>query len=315
MILPPVSSANPVLEVINISKRYANHQALQSVSFAIPEGSIFGLLGPNGAGKSSLIRIINRMSYPDAGTIKINQKELDASHVLSIGYLPEERGLYKKMKVGEHLVYFARLRGLSPFDAVSKAKQRLVEMEAGDWWDKKIESLSKGMQQKVQFAAATLHAPKLLILDEPFSGFDPLNAELLQNELLALKQNGTSIMLSTHRMDTVEALCDHIALLHQSQLVLSGPTKQIKNQFKSHLYRVVVIGELPASSLFDVVSANREGEETHALIQLNEQAYTLNQAISAIMQTHTVKAFAEELPQMQTVFKQAIQQRTHNHDD
>lgn len=305
--------ASPVLEVQHITKHYASHTALNGVSFSVNEGSIFGLLGPNGAGKSSLIRIINRMSYPDEGCIKIKGQMLHAAHVRDIGYLPEERGLYKKMKVGEHLVYFARLRGLSHADALNQSKKRLSEMDASAWWNKKVEELSKGMQQKVQFAAATLHAPRLLILDEPFSGFDPLNAEMLQQELLDLKNKGTSIILSTHRMDTVETLCDHIALLNKSHLVLSGATQDVKNRFKSHQYRIVLQGVLPVSESYQVVESTTKGEYVHVLIRLTEPETSLNKVIAFLMTKVELKSFTELQPDMQTVFIQAINQSTTHH--
>ena len=227
-----------ILEAHNVVKRYAAHTALDNVSINVPEQSIFGLLGPNGAGKTSLIRIITQITAPDSGEIIFNNRKLDASHIAQIGYLPEERGLYKKMKVGEHLLYLAQLKGLTKSEAMEKLKTWFIKFEIKTWWDKKIEDLSKGMQQKIQFIATVLHQPKLIILDEPFSGFDPINANIIKDEILELRKNGSTIIFSTHRMESVEELCDHIALINHSKVLLSGATKEVKQRFKTNTYYV-----------------------------------------------------------------------------
>jgi ABC-2 type transport system ATP-binding protein len=219
-----------------ITKRYAHHVALHKVSFTIPEQTIYGLLGPNGAGKTTLIRIINQIIHSDEGEILIFGEKLHSNHIGVIGYLPEERGLYKKLKVGEQLIYLARLKGMSRKDALARIKLWLEKFEILDWWNKKVEDLSKGMAQKVQFISTVMHEPRLIILDEPFSGFDPVNAQLITDEILDLKKKGSTIIFSTHRMETVEDLCDHIALLDKSRKILEGSKKQVKDQFKSNTF-------------------------------------------------------------------------------
>ena len=227
-----------VLEVQSISKSYRGHKALDKVSLTVPKGKIFGLLGPNGAGKTSLIRIINQITMPDSGGILFEGDPLGSQHISHIGYLPEERGLYKKMKVGEQALYLAQLKGLSNNDAKLALKIWFERFEIEDWWDKKVEDLSKGMAQKIQFITTVLHNPKLLIFDEPFSGFDPINANLIKDEIVALKEKGTSIIFSTHRMESVEEVCDHIALIDKSKKILDGPIDQIKNEFKQSIYQI-----------------------------------------------------------------------------
>lgn len=217
-----------MLKINNISKSYSGHQALSDVSFNVPEGGIYGLLGPNGAGKTTLIRIINHITAPDSGTIEFNGKILTQDDVKHIGYLPEERGLYKKMKVGEQAMFFARLKGMTKADASRQLKQWFEKFEISDWWNKKVEELSKGMAQKVQFIVTVLHEPKLLIFDEPFSGFDPINANLLKNEMLNLRDKGTTIIFSTHNMSSVETLCDNITLINKSRNILSGNVEEIR---------------------------------------------------------------------------------------
>jgi ABC-2 type transport system ATP-binding protein len=227
-----------------VVKRYANHTALNGVSIDVPQGSVFGLLGPNGAGKTSLIRIINQITAPDEGELFFKGEKLQAKHIERIGYLPEERGLYKKMQLGEQALYLAQLKGVSENDAKQKLKYWFEKFEIQSWWKKKIEDLSKGMQQKVQFIISILHEPELLILDEPFSGFDPINANLIKNEILELKKKGTTIILSTHNMGSVEELCDYIALIHQSQKVLDGQVKELRNQYSTNVYDVEFKGNM-----------------------------------------------------------------------
>src|SRR5690554_1014699 len=214
-----------ILKVENIIKAYANHLALNNVSLSVPKGSIFGLLGPNGAGKTTLIRIVNQITGPDSGKVYFNGQPLAPEHIGQIGYLPEERGLYKKMKVGEQALYLARLKGMSKHDAMVRLKHWFDKFEIGSWWHKKVEELSKGMAQKVQFITTVLHEPQLLILDEPFSGFDPINANLIKKEILELREKGATIILSTHNMGSVEEICDHIALINNSRKVLSGEVR------------------------------------------------------------------------------------------
>jgi len=242
------------LVVRNVVKRYANHTALDHVSVTIPEQTIFGLLGPNGAGKTTLIRIINQIITSDSGSIKLFGQTLGPEHIGTIGYLPEERGLYKKLKVGDQLLYFAQLKGLSKQDALTKIKYWLEKFEIKDWWGKKVEDLSKGMAQKVQFISTVMHEPRLIILDEPFSGFDPINAQLITEEILDLKRKGSTIIFSTHRMETVEDLCDHIMLINKSKNILEGKKKDVKEQFKTHLFAVEHQGNFSLnSSLYEIV--------------------------------------------------------------
>src|SRR5689334_23962452 len=226
------------LQATGVTKRYSNHTALSGVSITIPERTIFGLLGPNGAGKTTLIRIINQIINADSGDISIFGERLQEKHVGTIGYLPEERGLYKKLKVGEQLVYLAQLKGLSKSDALERSKHWIKKFEVTDWWNKKVEDLSKGMAQKVQFISTVMHEPKLIILDEPFSGFDPVNAKLITDEILELKEKGCTIIFSTHRMETVEDLCDHIALIDKSKKILEGSKKQVKETYRTNSFWV-----------------------------------------------------------------------------
>lgn len=228
----------PILEVKNIYKQYDKYTALNNVSLSIEPQKIFGLLGPNGAGKTSLIRIINQITGPDSGEIWFNGERLNQNHVNYIGYLPEERGLYKKMSVGEQVMYLAQLKGLKKADAKRKLQAWFKKFEIENWWDKKIEELSKGMQQKVQFIVTVLHEPKLLILDEPFSGFDPINAQLIKNEILELRDKGATIIFSTHNMGSVEELCDNIALINKSEKLLDGSVKDIRDKYKTNTYNI-----------------------------------------------------------------------------
>ena len=227
-----------LLSIDSVSKNFGSFTALNSVSINIPEGCIYGLLGPNGAGKTTLIRIINQISLPDTGKVFFNNQELNASHIRQIGYLPEERGLYPKMKIGEQAIYLAQLKGMDRKMARLELKKWFDKFEITSWWNKKVEELSKGMAQKIQFIITILHEPKLLIFDEPFSGFDPINAALIRNEILKLKMKGTSIIFSTHRMESVEELCDHIALIDKSKKILDGPIQQIKENFKQQIYAI-----------------------------------------------------------------------------
>ena len=234
---------NNILTVENVCKNYGSFTALNNVSISVPKGSIFGLLGPNGAGKTSLIRIINQITLPDSGTVYLDGEILQPNHIQHIGYLPEERGLYKSMKVGEQALYLAQLKGMSKEEAKKKLKFWFEKFEISHWWDKKIQELSKGMAQKVQFIVTVMHSPKLLIFDEPFSGFDPINANLIKDEILNLRNEGASIIFSTHRMESVEEMCDYIALINKSNKILDGKLKDIKQQFKTNQFEVGMLSE------------------------------------------------------------------------
>ena len=296
-----------ILETRHIIKQYAQHRALDNVSISIPQGQIFGLLGPNGAGKTSLIRIINQITGPDSGEVFFDGKPLGSEHIRRIGYLPEERGLYKKMKVGEQLLYLAQLKGLNHREAMDKLKIWFEKFEIKTWWDKNVEDLSKGMQQKIQFVATVLHQPDLLILDEPFSGFDPINANLIRDEILELKQHGTTIIFSTHRMETVEELCDHIALIHRSKKILDGPKQAIKDQFKTHTYRVDYQGDLsqlPAA--FTITDAGKTDDGfRRADIQIPPDA-AVNDLIRLLIDRVEVRSFGENIPSMNDIFIKSV---------
>jgi ABC-2 type transport system ATP-binding protein len=292
-----------LLEAQNISKTYANHQALTNVSLQIPEQSIFGLLGPNGAGKTTLIRIITSILQADSGQIFIRGKELRREHIQSIGYLPEERGLYKKMKVGEQLLYLARLKGLSRKEAIDKIKFWLDKLDMLEWSKRNIEDLSKGMQQKIQFMATVLHRPELIILDEPFSGFDPINVNIIRDEILELRKNGATIIFSTHRMESVEKLCDHIALINNSKKILDGPKKEIKYQYRTNRFEVNHIG--PLEQLSDVYSIieNETLEENRykTVIQIPED-HNPNQLLQELISKTEIHKFTEIIPSMNEIF-------------
>lgn len=294
-----------ILSIQNVVKRYADHTALAGVSLEIPKGQIFGLLGPNGAGKTSLIRIINQITAPDEGKVIFDGELLQPKHVEQIGYLPEERGLYKKMKVGEQLMYLAQLKGLSRAEAQSRLKEWFIRLDIKDWWNKPVDDLSKGMQQKTQFIATVVHEPKLLILDEPFSGFDPINANMLKDEILALKERGTTILFSTHRMESVEELCDGIALINQSRVVLMGEKEEVRNRFKKNEYAVKYAGELSNSSAFDVVSIDESHQS--AIIKLTKVDGT-NQAIAALIKQVDLFEFKEVIPSFNDIFIQVVEE-------
>jgi ABC-2 type transport system ATP-binding protein len=296
-----------ILEIHNVVKNYSNHRALDDVSLNVPKGVIYGLLGPNGAGKTSLIRIVNQITAPDSGTVLFNGEPLNEKNIYEIGYLPEERGLYKKMKVGEQLLYLARLKGLSKDAAMEKLKEWFIKFDIKTWWDKPIEDLSKGMQQKIQFVATVLHQPKLIILDEPFSGFDPINATLIKDEILELKEKGSTIIFSTHRMESVEELCDYIALINKSKKVLEGKKLDIKEKYKSNTYTLEYSGELATEAkTFDVVSeeTNLDGSKTAILKSKDENVG--NNILSEILPNISIKAFKEDMASMNDVFIKAV---------
>ena len=295
-----------VLEINSVSKSYSNHLALDDVSLAVPEGQIFGLLGPNGAGKTSLIRIINQITMPDKGTLLFNGQLLNSNHISQIGYLPEERGLYKKMKVGEQALYLAQLKGLSEKEAKKALKIWFERFEITPWWNKKVEELSKGMAQKIQFITTVLHQPKLLIFDEPFSGFDPINATLIKDEILGLKTKGTSIIFSTHRMESVEELCDHIALIDQSKKILDGPINQIKEQYKQQIYKVdfastdlTFLENLPQH--LQLISKNKHQAE----IQIVNES-SASDLIRFLIDQSDIKGFEEIVPNINEIFIRTV---------
>jgi len=303
------SSPTAILEAIDVRKAYAQHVALSGVSLAIPEQSIFGLLGPNGAGKTSLIRIITQITGADEGEIRFRGQRLNPSHIAEIGYLPEERGLYKKMKVGEQLLYLAQLRGLSRADATQRIKQWLERFDIKAWASKNVEDLSKGMQQKVQFIATVLHEPKLIILDEPFSGFDPINANLLKDEILRLRQEGATIIFSTHRMESVEEMCDSIALINRSRKVLDGPVRLIRDQFKTNTYEVEGQGKLILIHPdFEVVEQKeRENGHFYARVQLHAGTRP-NDLLRFLIDKVEVQAFREQIPSINEIFIRRVRE-------
>ena len=307
----------------NITKRYANHLALDEVSITVEKQSIFGLLGPNGAGKTSLIRIINQITAPDSGTAYFNGEVLNPSHIERIGYLPEERGLYKKMKVGEQAMYLARLKGLKKSVALDRLKEWFIKFEIQDWWDKKVEELSKGMQQKIQFIITVLHEPELLIFDEPFSGFDPINTELVKNEILALKEKGATIIFSTHNMESVEELCDHIALIDNSRKILDGKLKDIRTSHKSNTYKIGFKGNFEAlkkglnlptlptgrqagqAGGHELIEETCDDELNKAKIKLSNGG-TLNSLLQAVIPHVEIEYCTEVIPSIRDIFIEEV---------
>jgi len=293
-----------MLSVNNIVKQYATHRALDDVSLQVEQGKIFGLLGPNGAGKTSLIRIITQITAPDSGEIIFNGQRLNSNHISRIGYLPEERGLYKKMEIGEQVLYLAKLKGMSTPEAVKRVKYWFEKLEMGSWWNKKVEDLSKGMQQKVQFVATVLHQPELIILDEPFSGFDPVNAEIIKNEILELNKQGATFIFSTHRMESVEELCDSIALIHRSKKILDGPVAEIKERYRNQTYWVEYEGQFDTSSrtdLFNVLQRDIKNGKTILKVQLVE-GQNANKLLAALLPAVDIHRLDEVIPSMNDIF-------------
>ena len=297
----------------SVSKKFGDFTALNNVSIAVPEGSIFGLLGPNGAGKTTLIRIINQITMPDTGSIILDGEPLQSHHIKDIGYLPEERGLYKSMKVGEQCVYLAQLKGLSHAEAKKRLKFWFERLEIGDWWNKKIQELSKGMAQKIQFVVTVLHKPKLLIFDEPFSGFDPINANLIKDEILRLREEGATVIFSTHRMESVEELCDQIALLNLSNKILDGKLIDIKREFKTNTYEVGLNSDnkqelqQELAQKFEVTPANFRtvNNELKLNIKLNQND-SPNELLSYLTNKAQVSHFVELIPSANDIFIQAV---------
>ena len=303
--------STPIFRAENVSKAYAGHVAIENISVDVPQGSIFGLLGPNGAGKTTFIRIINQITGPDTGSLWFNGEKLEQKHLQEIGYLPEERGLYKKMKVGEQAMYLCQLKGLTKTDALQKLKYWFEKFGIEAWWNKKVEELSKGMAQKVQFIVTVLHEPKLLILDEPFSGFDPINTNLIKSEILELKKKGTTIIFSTHNMGSVEELCDHIALINNSRVILDGEVVEIRNRFRTQTYDIEFKGSMMdlGNSLgtYGELIEHEGAEDAHeARIKLVNEA-TTNQLLGNIMRRVEVVGFNEVIPNMNDIFIEAVE--------
>lgn len=296
----------------NVHKTFETTKALNDVSISVEEQSIFGLLGPNGAGKTTLIRIINQITAPDEGEVLLKGKKMKQTDVEHIGYLPEERGLYKKMKVGEQAIYLARLKGMSRHDAVVSLKKWFEKFEMHGWWNKKVEELSKGMQQKVQFVTTVVHKPSLLIFDEPFSGFDPINANMLKSEILELKKNGATIIFSTHNMGSVEELCDHIALINKSEKIVDGPTHEIRQRYKSNVFEISYKGDFDRVSAmlgmnYSIISHTENGLENTLKVQ-HKDGGDNNQLIQALMPAAEIISFREVIPGMNDVFIKAVQE-------
>lgn len=292
-----------LLKVENISKTYSAHQALKDVSMDIPEGCIFGLLGPNGAGKTTLIRIINQIIEADKGSILFDGQALNLEHISQIGYLPEERGLYKKMKVGEQLIYLGQLRGLSMKEASKRGKAWCEKLDIRDWWGKKIEDLSKGMAQKIQFIATVMHEPKLIILDEPFSGFDPVNANLIKDEILELRDKGSTIIFSTHRMESVEQLCDHIAMINKSEKILDGSKAEVKEQYRDGSFYVEYkAGDIKPGTGFDILATEEIGRGLKkSLLQYTPDGNP-NELLKQLITQAEIHSFVERVPSMNDIF-------------
>jgi len=292
-----------LLTINGISKSYGDHQALNDISFGIPENSIYGLLGPNGAGKTTLIRIITQIIMPDSGTVSFKEALLTPDHIRKIGYLPEERGLYKKMKVAEQLLYLARLKGMNRSDAVKVIKEWLNKLEITSWSNKNIEDLSKGMQQKIQFIATVLHKPELIILDEPFTGFDPVNANLIKDEILKLREDGATIIFSTHRMESVEELCGHITLIDHSKIILHGAKKDIKNQFRDNTFIAEYEGDLSiADNGFQVINTKHVEDQIYRSEVKLTESHSTNDLVNFITSRTNLVSINEKIPSINDIF-------------
>ncbi len=302
-----------ILQIENVTKRYSEHTALSDVSLTVPTGSIYGLLGPNGAGKSTLIRVVNRITLPDAGRVLFQGKPITDDDIYSIGYLPEERGLYKQMKVGEQAIFFARLKGLSRREAIARLKEWFVRFGIQDWWNRKVEDLSKGMAQKVQFITTVLHEPKLLIFDEPFSGFDPINANILKQEILRLRDEGATVIFSTHNMASVEEICDHITLINKSRNILSGSTDEVRRRFGENQFEVVFDGDgiklsqavEPFAEVLEQ-SPVADSDLCQMRIRLRE-GVSVRESIAAANEAVGLRSFREMIPSMNDIFIRAVE--------
>lgn len=304
---------NNLLVTNSVSKKFGKFTALNNVSIEVQKGSIFGLLGPNGAGKTTLIRVINQITMPDSGSVMLDGQPLQAHHIKDIGYLPEERGLYKSMKVGEQALYLAQLKGMSKNEAKKRLKYWFEKLEIGDWWNKKIQELSKGMAQKIQFVVTVLHQPKLLIFDEPFSGFDPINANLIKDEILQLRDEGATVIFSTHRMESVEELCDHIALIHQSNKILDGKLQDIKRQYKTNTFEVGLVTNNEAeltkliNSKFETSVADFKSLNDDLKLNIKlKPTETSNDLLSFLTSKAQVNHFNELVPTANDIFIQTV---------
>jgi ABC-2 type transport system ATP-binding protein len=284
----------------NVSKHYSGHTALDKVSIEVPKQSIFGLLGPNGAGKTSLIRIVNMITGPDEGQLYFKGEKLQKKHIHNIGYLPEERGLYRKMRVGEHAMYLARLKGMSKQEAHQRLKKWFEKFEIESWWNKKVEELSKGMQQKMQFIVTVVHKPELLIFDEPFSGFDPINVNILKDEILRLRDDGATIIFSTHNMASVEELCDHIALIDRSKKILDGKVKDIRREYRSNTFSI-------AFDNFEVSDESSDEDGRHANVRLTNGLKSKD-LLERLVANVEIKAFNEIMPSMNDIFISVVKE-------
>lgn len=304
-----------ILEVKNVVKQYGDYVALNSVSLSIPKGSIYGLLGPNGAGKTSLIRIINQITLPDSGEVLLDGEKLQPHHIQQIGYLPEERGLYKSMKVGEQCLYLAQLKGLSKKEAKIQLDYWFEKLDIKGWWNKKIEELSKGMAQKIQFVVCVLHQPKLLIFDEPFSGFDPVNANIIKDEILGLKEKGTTIIFSTHRMESVEELCDHIALIHKSNKLIEGKLEEVKRQYRSNSFEVGILTDNVEGLMYDLTQkftvgpANFKSLNQELKLEIQLGTGTPNELLQVLTQRGQVTHFVEKIPSVNDIFIKTVTEK------
>ena len=290
-----------ILIARNIVKQYENHLALNDVSLEIPKGSIYGLLGPNGAGKTTLMKIINQITAPDSGNIIFNNEKLVRKHISQIGYLPEERGLYRKMKVGEQSLYLAQLKGMSKKEATIKLKTWFEKLDILQWWDKKVEELSKGMAQKVQFAITVIHNPDLLIFDEPFSGFDPVNTVIIRNEILSLKEKGTSIIFSTHRMESVEEICDEITLINNGITILKGGISSIKDKFRNNTFQIKINSNNLKLDGFEIIHQNENNFTVKVPSDKNSK-----ELITEILKTSEIISFNEKIPSMEEIFIKTV---------
>ena len=302
-----------LFSALNISKQFSGHRALDKVNISIPEGSIFGLLGPNGAGKTTFIRIINQIIAPDEGQLFFNGRELNPNDIYSIGYLPEERGLYKKMTVGEQSMYLAQLKGLNKHEARKRLLFWFEKFEMRSWWNKKVEELSKGMQQKEQFLITIIHEPKLLIFDEPFSGFDPINASMLRDEIIAQRENGATVIFSTHNMASVEELCDHIALINNAKVVLDGPVRSIKRNYRTNTFTIAYNSyegslETILPSEYQITAESVDPDLRMASIRIPEGAGP-NQLISALLPNVSLHSFSELIPSMNDIFIRVVTEK------
>ena len=299
-----------LFEATNVSKQYGNQLALDNVSIAVPKQSIYGLLGPNGAGKTTLIRIINQITGPDTGELFLDGKKLRPEDVQLIGYLPEERGLYKKMKVGEQALYFAQLKGLSKQEAMRRLKYWFKKLDIIDWWGKKVEELSKGMAQKVQFITTVLHEPKLLIFDEPFTGFDPVNANLIKNEILFLRERGATIIFSTHNMESVEELCDDITLINKAKTILQGSVNEIRGKWAANEFDLVFEGDITIEGNSHYSILNRKFENNKSLLRLKTTSdISTNDLLQTAIKAGSVLSFNPALPSMNEIFIRVVEAR------